>query len=337
MDTLQAAYRDEDDEEDEPANPNATTATSSDPTDPPTTDPLDPPPSEPQNGVRTDPEASDDLSESAKSQDNDDEDDDDPPPKKQKQLSSLTVLPSDQDQTPLPQITADNGGSVGASTAPTSATNSKKSKKKNNNVWVTKSTRKGKKKNKANNHNGPAEDTVLITPVQRFPDKSDDTPEMQICLSKVYKAEKVELSEDRLSAGSTKGYRMVRATRGVVEGAWYFEIKVEKLGDTGHTRLGWSTEKGDLQAPVGYDGNSFGYRDIDGSKVHKALREKYGEEGYKEGDVIGFYINLPDGGSYAPKQPHLVWYKGQRYVCAPDAKEDPPKVVPGEYLFTYLH
>ena len=85
---------------------------------------------------------------------------------------------------------------------------------------------------------------------------------------------------------------MVRATRGVCEGAWYFEIKVVTLGETGHTRLGWSTEKGDLQAPVGYDGNSFGYRDIDGSKVHKALREKYGEEGYKEGDVIGFYINF---------------------------------------------
>lgn len=106
------------------------------------------------------------------------------------------------------------------------------------------------------------------------------------------------------------------------------------MGETGHTRLGWSTEKGDLQAPVGYDGNSFGYRDIDGSKVHKALREKYGEEGYKEGDVIGFYINLPEGGQYAPKPPHFVWYKGQRYVCAPDSKEDPPKVVPGEFIIS---
>ncbi|XLS94620.1 hypothetical protein HN51_070628 [Arachis hypogaea] len=44
---------------------------------------------------------------------------------------------------------------------------------------------------------------------------------MKICLSKVYKAEKVELSEDRMVARSTKGYRMVRPTRGVVEGAWH--------------------------------------------------------------------------------------------------------------------
>ncbi|KAM6596593.1 hypothetical protein CsatA_007117 [Cannabis sativa] len=332
MDTLQAAYKEEDDEEDEPSNHSASATTeaaiSVEPTEATGAGPLGPPPSEQLNGVKTDAEASDDLSESVKSQDNEDEDDEDPPPKKQKHLSALTEQHSDLDQTPVSHLIASNDGPGSAAiTAPITTTNSKKSKKKNNNVWVTKSTRKGKKKTKANNHNAPVEDTVLITPVPRFPDKSDDTPDMQICLSKVYKAEKVELSEDRLSAGSTKGYRMVRATRGVVEGAWYFEIKIVKLGETGHTRLGWSTEKGDLQAPVGYDGNSFGYRDIDGSKVHKALREKYGEEGYREGDVIGFYINLPDGGNCAPQQPHMVWYKGQRYLYAADSKEDPPKVV----------
>ncbi|KAA8549783.1 hypothetical protein F0562_001467 [Nyssa sinensis] len=270
----------------------------------------------------------------------DDDDEEEPPPKKQKQLSSLTS------QAPQLSAKAEQSADGAIALAPTQSasriatttttTTSKKSKKKSNNVWTKSTSRKGKKKTKNNNHNhnhnAQTEDTVLITPIPRFPDKTDDTPDMKICLSKVYKAEKVELSDDRLSAGSTKGYRMVRATRGVVEGAWYFEIKVAKLGETGHTRLGWSTEKGDLQAPVGYDANSFGYRDIDGSKIHKALREKYGEEGYVEGDVIGFYINLPEGSLYAPKPPHLVLYKGQRYVCAPDAKEDPPKVVPGSLI-----
>ncbi|KAJ0084842.1 hypothetical protein Patl1_29554 [Pistacia atlantica] len=241
------------------------------------------------------------------------EDEEDPPPKKQKQLSSLTMatetqLEQTQELKELKTPVGDNGvaskTNASLSTAATTTTTAKKSKKKNNNVWVSKTTRKGKKKSKANTQNQASnEDTVLITPVQRFPDKGDDNPEMKICLSKVYKAEKVELSEDRMSAGSTKGYRMVRATRGVAEGAWYYEIKVVKLGETGHTRLGWSMEKGDLQAPVGYDGNSFGYRDIDGK-----------------------------GGQYAPKPPHFVWYKGQRYVCAPDAKEDPPKVVPGSEI-----
>ncbi|XP_061359640.1 protein TRAUCO [Gastrolobium bilobum] len=361
MDSLQATYKDEEDEEDDA--PPTTTATSAavggggGGTD---TESIDVPPvtastpsdtpTEAQNDLRSEPDPSDDLSDDEAASDGSadakksspkssrEEDEDEPPPKKQKQLSSLTGGVK-EDSPALIDGNNNNGSSNAAVTTPMNGgtgSNLKKSKKKNNNVWVTKSTRKGKKKSKGNNNNNNnhtnGEDTVLIAPVQRFPDKSDDTPEMKICLSKVYKAEKVELSEDRMSAGSTKGYRMVRSTRGVLEGAWYFEIKVVKLGETGHTRLGWSTEKGDLQAPVGYDGNSFGYRDTDGSKIHKALREKYGEEGYKEGDVIGFYINLPDGDKYAPKAPRLVWYKNQRYVHAQDAKEDPPKVVPGSEM-----
>ncbi|KAG4966849.1 hypothetical protein JHK87_032500 [Glycine soja] len=349
MDSLQAAYKDEEDEEDEPQpqpppttadSPEAPPATTSTPSDTPT---------EPPNDARSEPEPSEDLSEDEAASDGSkkspksgreegDASDEDPPPKKQKQLSSLTEATKED------LVAPQDGTNNAAATPATNGAAPKKSKKKNNNVWATKSTRKGKKKtnrnnnnnnsNNNNNHNHHAngEDNVLITPVPRFPDKSDDTEDMKICLSKVYKAEKVELSEDRMSAGSTKGYRMVRATRGVVEGAWYFEIRVVKLGESGHTRLGWSTEKGDLQAPVGYDGNSFGYRDIDGSKIHKALREKYGEEGYKEGDVIGFYINLPGGEQYAPKSSQLVWYKGQRYVYAQDSKEDPPKLVPGSEI-----
>lgn len=270
-----------------------------------------------------------------------DEEDDEPSPKKQKQLFDLpkpTAAALEIAETPSP-------AGVIAPPAQTAAKSSKKAKKKNKDVWTT-TSRKGKKKTKHasnGNHNSKnamsgdalAEDRVFISPIPRFPDKNDDSPELKISLSKVYKAEKVELSEDRLTASSTKGYRMVRATRGVTEGAWYFEIKVVHLGETGHTRLGWSTEKGDLQAPVGYDANSFGYRDIDGSKVHKALREKYGDEGYKEGDVIGFYINLPDGGSYAPNPLRMVWHKGQRYICAPNVKEDSLKVVPGEYFMVF--
>ncbi|CAA7048496.1 unnamed protein product [Microthlaspi erraticum] len=267
---------------------------------------------------------------SAMEEDEGDDEEDEPLPKKQKQLNSLTSAAVKVEDEPEQVAMA-----VEETATPivNAAAKKSKSKKKNNNVWVTKSTRKGKKKSKTNTPNSAAvEDKVLITPVPRFPDKGDDTPDLEICLSKVYKAEKVEISEDRLTAGSSKGYRMVRATRGVVEGAWYFEIKVVNLGETGHTRLGWSTDKGDLQAPVGYDGNSFGFRDIDGCKIHKALREKYAEEGYKEGDVIGFYINLPDGESFAPKPPHYVWYKGQRYVCAPETKEEPPKVIPGSEI-----
>ncbi|XP_058730327.1 protein TRAUCO-like [Vicia villosa] len=359
MDTLQATYKDEEDEDedlplatttaptaDQPVSSVATDmestyaplVTASTPSDT-LTEPQNDGKSEldPSDEPSSDEAASNGLNSPKQSRGDADEDEEEPPPKKQKQLSSLVK----DESVSLPE--ENNGtGNAAASTATTSTPANgtvKKSKKKSNNVWATKSTRKGKKKNKNNNNNNNTnnqtnggEDSVLVTPVPRFPDKTDDTPDMKICLSKIYKAEKVELSEDRLSAGSTKGYRMVRTTRGVTEGAWYFEIKVVRLGETGHTRLGWATEKGDLQAPVGYDGNSFGYRDIDGSKIHKALREKYGDEGYGVGDVIGFYINLPDGDKYVPKNKQLVWYKGQRYALAQEAKEDPPNVVPGSEM-----
>ncbi|XP_020100253.1 protein TRAUCO [Ananas comosus] len=252
--------------------------------------------------------------------DDDDDDDSAPARKKQKPLSAFASAAA----AAAPPLPAPPSASASAS---------KKPKKKSNNVWTKSTSRKGKKKSKPSPHAPAPEDTVLMTPMPRgFPDRSDDSPDARICLSRIYKAEKVELSDDRLAAGSTKGYRMVRATRGVMDGAWFFEIRIVRLGETGHTRLGWTTDKGDLQAPVGYDGHSYGYRDIDGTKIHKALRDKYGEEAYTEGDVIGCYISLPDGEAYAPKPPHLIWYKGQRYVYSADGKDEPPKVVPGSEI-----
>nr|ABA91450.1 expressed protein [Oryza sativa Japonica Group] len=388
---------------------------------------------------------------------------------------------------------------------------SKKSKKKNSNsVWTRPNSRKGKKKAKqpANALAGGSagangrlpkpssgDDELVLTPAPRFAaERNDDAPDLPVLLSRVFKSDKVEVSDDRLTAGSTKGYRMVRATRGVAAGAWYFEVKVLHLGSTGHTRLGWATDRirilclhtnqsmhsirldkkkrvrrekkqqearndgldaqatkdnisgnnnrdfeqhgvintftqlfmrlmltethelpngkhalvaawsngihalfcfvivimfqipynkhveslhyrggggvdvhvsrwivldggyyltarwclhgvkaedpnphqqnyADIHAPVGYYVFGFGYRDMDGTKVHKAWRSNYADQGYGEGDVLGFYIHLPDGELYEPKQPFLVHYKGLPFRAeAPKAAEQKtPDPVPGEY------
>jgi hypothetical protein len=58
---------------------------------------------------------------------------------------------------------------------------------------------------------------------------------------------------------------MVRATHGVHSGRYYWEaIIMESIDQEAHIRLGWSMRQGELQAPVGFDRYSFGYRDVNG-------------------------------------------------------------------------
>jgi len=61
----------------------------------------------------------------------------------------------------------------------------------------------------------------------------------------------------------------------------------------GHLRVGWSMRTGDLQAPVGYDKWSYGFRSINGSKIHQSRREDaWGAESWGPGDVVGCSISL---------------------------------------------
>jgi len=262
-------------------------------------------------------------------------------------LASASDAPGDGEDD---GITNPSGGSRKHMTLAPPAPASKKSKKKGgNSVWTRPTSRKGKKKARQPGGHGPGggassahpgpiaggDELCQLVPATRLAaERNDDAATQPVLLSRFFKSERIEVSDDRLTAASTKGYRMVRATRGVAAGAWYFEVKVVHLGATGHTRLGWVTNRADLQTPVGYDAYGFGYRDIDGAKVHKAWREKYADEGYGEGDVLGFYISLPDGERYEPKQPDLIQYKGMPFhVQIPKEEQKVPAPVPGEWLF----
>ncbi|KAL3157668.1 hypothetical protein ABBQ32_012107 [Trebouxia sp. C0010 RCD-2024] len=169
--------------------------------------------------------------------------------------------------------------------------------------------------------------------VVKVTNRDDLLHEGPVMLSKSDKANQMTLSDDRLTVTSSKGYRMARATHGAFQGTWYFEITVVHLGQHGHARLGWSTKKGDLQAPVGYDQHSFGYRDLEGVKVHQALREEYGEP-YKEGDVIGCFLHMPEGGrAFEKEKSDIVTWKGELYfVDEPTA--DPAKLEGSLVAFT---
>lgn len=56
---------------------------------------------------------------------------------------------------------------------------------------------------------------------------------------------------------------------------------------------------------MGYDQHSYGYRDLEGSKVHQALPEAYGAP-FREGDVVGCLLHLPLGGA------HFQWRREVR-------------------------
>lgn len=110
------------------------------------------------------------------------------------------------------------------------------------------------------------------------------------CLAKENSAPQILIYQDMLTACNENGYRAVRAAFGVSSGSWFYEI--ECLPHSGNIRLGWSTEKGDVQAPVGYDKYSYSYRDKEGTKFHVSQGLPYGQT-YGPGDIIGCFIHLP--------------------------------------------
>ncbi|PNH04790.1 Set1/Ash2 histone methyltransferase complex subunit ASH2 [Tetrabaena socialis] len=152
----------------------------------------------------------------------------------------------------------------------------------------------------------------------------------RVLVSKVHKAAQLQLSDDRLSVTGYKGFRSARGSHGAHEGALYCEVRVSRMGKTGHCRLGWCTRKAELQAPVGYDTFGFSFRDVDGSKVSNGLREPYGQP-FGEGDVVGMYIHLPKGGrSLEPQQNEYTKYKG-KWMRIEDP-EPSPETLPGSVI-----
>lgn len=151
---------------------------------------------------------------------------------------------------------------------------------------------------------------------------------LSVTLSSHDKAPEVSLSVDRLTCWGAVdcGYSMARATHAVDNGKYYWECEVlnpeEDLvvspdvdrsassnyhrvaganqggGSTSHNnegahaRIGWALDSAALAAPVGYDKYGYGYRDINGSKIHNSLREDDYGEAFGPGDVIGCFISL---------------------------------------------
>ena len=133
-----------------------------------------------------------------------------------------------------------------------------------------------------------------------------------------------------------KGWRMSRANVAVREGSFYYEVKIIKgvsrddsmvqlaldQAPKPHIRMGWARREAPLDAPVGFDGYSYGITDIRFESMHRsrpgkffdandiatknrdqsrakiqpnreARTEAHNMEHVREGDVVGLEINLP--------------------------------------------
>lgn len=114
-----------------------------------------------------------------------------------------------------------------------------------------------------------------------------------ILLSMNDRASQLTLSDDRMTVTGDKGYCMIRATHCVSQGGWYFEVTVKDLPQDTACRMGWSQNYGNLQAPLGYDKFGYSWRSKKGTRFHQSQGKHY-SSGYEAGDVLGFYIYLPE-------------------------------------------
>lgn len=77
------------------------------------------------------------------------------------------------------------------------------------------------------------------------------------------------------------------------KGVWYWEATVEEMPEGSAARIGWGQDYANLQAPVGYDKFGYSWRSKKGTVFHKSHGKHY-SNGYREGDVLGFLIILPE-------------------------------------------
>ncbi|KGU05231.1 compass component bre2 [Candida albicans P87] len=121
-----------------------------------------------------------------------------------------------------------------------------------------------------------------------------DVPPYHVCASLFDRSSGILFSNDLKSITTAQGWRSSRTNVCIREGTYYFEFKILNSNEKSHVRIGVGRKEASLEAPVGFDGYSYGLRDVDGQFMTISRRQKLCiENGFKTGDVIGFLIQLP--------------------------------------------
>jgi Set1/Ash2 histone methyltransferase complex subunit ASH2 len=144
-----------------------------------------------------------------------------------------------------------------------------------------------KKANKMQRSKSPQKGMAIEQPLQK-----------RVQLFADPKIECLKISQDSLSVTGAKGYRSITANYPIIEGTYFFEVKIEKSnssvpysGISPQVRIGVATMKFDKEISLGSDQNSYAYKSLDGSRVHEGIKSDYGER-FNEGDIIGCLIHM---------------------------------------------
>lgn len=109
------------------------------------------------------------------------------------------------------------------------------------------------------------------------------------------RAPAIQLDATATQCTVDEGWRLVRANVGIREGKYYFEFNIVRANrGQGQVRVGIARKEANLEAPVGFDGYSYGIRDVSGELM--TLLRPQGQlvaEGFGDGDVIGFLVEFP--------------------------------------------
>ncbi|KAJ2079700.1 transcription factor, contains a PHD finger motif [Coemansia sp. RSA 988] len=129
--------------------------------------------------------------------------------------------------------------------------------------------------------------------IKMWPDVDNPPGPAHMSRLNTHAAAQFVIESDRLTVWNDKGYRMAKASHGVEQGAWYFEVQVQDpIRPEFNLRIGWSQISGYLHAPCGYDVFSYSVRAKPNTRFHAAIGSPYGEE-YGPGDTLGVLIYLP--------------------------------------------
>jgi hypothetical protein len=156
-----------------------------------------------------------------------------------------------------------------------------------------------------------------------------------VTLSNQLKSPPLLLSSDSTECSGEKGYRSVLASHPIIEGDFYFEVKILPpllplpfIGVEPHVRIGIATKKVDINLPIGCDLYGYAYGDK-GELIHGSKKLKCGKD-YHIGDIVGVCIHL-----VPPKPPMLIEKKRKK-----SEESDKPismAVGKGSYLKFYIN